>query len=60
MIAQKSNATLLRRKRDDAAFNATIEEGKARGIQEVSNALFETALQGFVPAVSFYLQARAG
>ena len=60
MIAQKSNATLLRRKRDDAAFNATIEKGKARGIQEGRSALFEAALQGYVPAMIFYLKARAG
>ena len=39
-----SRATLLRRKKDDAAFDAAIKKGKARGIQEVSSALFETAL----------------
>jgi len=55
-----SRATLLRRKRDDAAFDAAIKKGKARGIQEVSNALFEAALQGSVPAMIFYLKARAG
>ena len=50
---------LLRRKRDDAAFDAAIKK-KAKGIQEVSNALFESALQGCVPAMIFYLKARAG
>ena len=55
-----SRATLLRRKRDDAEFEAAIKRGEARGIQEVSNALFETVLQGFVPAMIFYLEARAG
>ena len=60
MIAQKSNATLLRRKRDDAAFDATIEKGKARGIQEVRSALFETAHQNSVMAMTFYLNAIVG
>ena len=55
-----SRATLLRRKKDDAAFDAAIKKGKARGIQAVSNALFESALQGCVPAMIFYLKARAG
>ncbi len=55
-----SRATLDRRKRDDEAFEAAIKKGKARGIQEVSNMLFETALQGSVPAMIFYLKARAG
>ena len=55
-----SRATLSRRKRDDEAFEAAIKKGKARGIQEVSNMLFETALQGSVPAMIFYLKARAG
>ena len=55
-----SRATLLRRKKDDAAFDAAIKKGKARGIQEVSSALFEAALQGCVPAMIFYLKARAG
>ena len=51
---------LLSRKGDDAAFDAAIKRGKAKGIQEVSNALFESALQGCVPAMIFYLKARAG
>ena len=55
-----SRATLLRRKKDDEAFDAAIKRGQARGIQEVSNALFEAALQGCVPAMIFYLKARAG
>ncbi len=55
-----SRATLLRRKKDDAAFDAAIKKGKARGIKEVSSALFEAALQGCVPAMIFYLKARAG
>ena len=55
-----SRATISRRKRDDEAFDAAIKRGKARGIQEVSNILFEVTLQGCVPAMIFYLKARAG
>ena len=53
-----SRATLLRRKKDDAAFDAAIKKGKARGIQEVSSALFEAALQGCMTAMIFYLMER--
>ena len=55
-----SRATLLRRKKDDEAFDAAIKMGKARGIQRISNALFEAAIEGSVPAMIFYLKARAG
>ena len=55
-----SRATLLRRKKDSEAFDAAIKKGKARGIQQVSNALFEAAIGGSVPAMIFYLKARAG
>ena len=55
-----SRATLLRRKKDDEAFDAAIKRGKARGIQLISNALFEAAIEGSVPAMIFYLKARAG
>ena len=55
-----SRATLLRRKKDDAAFDAAIKKGKARGIQEVRSALFEAAQQNSVMAMTFYLNAIAG
>ena len=55
-----SRATLLGRKKDDEVFDAAIKRGKARGIQWISNALFEAAIEGSVPAMIFYLKARAG
>ena len=55
-----SRATLLRRKKDDEAFDAAVKRGKGRGIQRISNALFEAAIEGSVPAMIFYLKARAG
>ena len=55
-----SRATLLRRKKDDEAFDAAIKRGKAPGIQRISNALFEAAIEGSVPAMIFYMKARAG
>ena len=55
-----SRATLLRRKKYDEAFDAAVKRGKGRGIQRISNALFEAAIEGSVPAMIFYLKARAG
>ena len=37
-----------------------LKRGKGRGIQRISNALFEAAIEGSVPAMIFYLKARAG
>jgi len=38
-----SRATILRRKKDCATFEATIKEGKISAIEKVSNALFDSA-----------------
>ena len=38
-----SRATILRRKKDCATFEATIKEGKISAVEKVSNALFDSA-----------------
>jgi len=38
-----SRATILRRKKDCATFEATIKEGKISAIEKVSNALYDSA-----------------
>ena len=56
-----SRATILRRKRDSATFDAAIKEGKIKAVTAVSNALFDSATgrTGEKPNISaqiFYLK----
>ena len=58
-----SRATILRRKKDCATFEATIKEGKISAIEKVSNALFDSATgrTGEKPNISaqiFFLKNR--
>ena len=55
-----SRSTISRRKKDNDAFDAAIKKGRGRGIQQVANALFESALAGSITAQIFFLEARAG
>ncbi len=56
-----SRATVQRRKANDAAFEAAIKAGAARGLEAVTNALWENATQkGNVAAAIFYLKNRGG
>ena len=58
-----SRSTIDRRKRDDDAFVAALKRGKHKGIENVTNALYEAATAGDKPNVSamiFYLKNRAG
>ena len=57
-----SPSTITRRKRDDDQFDRTLKAGKQRGIDAVTNALFEGAT-GDKPNTSaqiFFLKNRAG
>ena len=57
-----SVSTIGRRKREDERFSSTLKAGKQRGIDAVTNALFEGAT-GDKPNVSaqiFFLKNRAG
>jgi|GEM_PF-1105225 len=57
-----SPSTITRRKRDDDQFDRTLKAGKQRGIDAVTNALFEGAT-GEKPSTSaqiFFLKNRAG
>ena len=52
--------TLAARKKDNAKFVEYLESGRAKGIAQVSNALFKNAMSGNVTAQKFYLGSRAG
>lgn len=54
-----SRDTLYRRKRELRDFSDALEKGRARGISEVANKLFETAMQGNITAIIFFLKCRA-
>ena len=54
-IVQK---TLIEKKRAFSAFDNAIKIGKAKGIGTVTNALFESAKNGSVPAQIFFLKNR--
>jgi len=51
-------ATLMRKKRANKALYDAIETGRAAGIEEVSNKLYEKAMTGDNTAMIFYLKNR--
>lgn len=57
-----SLTTIARRKRDDDTFATTLKAGKQRGIDAVTNSLFEsaTAEKPNTSAQIFFLKSRAG
>ena len=57
-----SLTTIARRKRDDDTFAKTLKAGKQRGIDAVTNSLFEsaTAEKPNTSAQIFFLKNRAG
>ena len=52
--------TLYTKQRQLTEFSEAIKKGRASGIQQVSNALFEAALSGNVTAMIFFLKTQAG
>ena len=58
-----SRSTITRRKRDDAAFDAAITDGKQMGLTTVVSSLFNAATDASKPNMSaaiFYLKNRSG
>lgn len=53
-------STLYEKKRDYPELVEAIERGKAKGIAQISNRLFNKALGGDNTCMIFYLKARAG
>lgn len=51
-------STLIRKKKQHSSFLNAIEQGKAEGVAQVSNALFRKALDGNVTAQMFFLKTR--
>ena len=50
--------TLIEKKRAFSEFSDAIKNGRAKGIGTITNALFESAVNGSVPAQIFYLKNR--
>ena len=53
-----SETTLYKKQNEYAEFMDAIKKGRAEGINQVSNALFEKATQGNVTAMIYYLKTR--
>jgi hypothetical protein len=53
-------ATLAKKKIEYSDFLDAIKKGKAKGIHEIANTLFEKAKKGDTTAMIFYLKCRAG
>ena len=51
-------ATLIDKKRHYSNFSKAIKNGRAKGVGTITNALFESAVKGSVPAQIFYLKNR--
>jgi hypothetical protein len=54
-----SDETLRRREKEDVELVEAIKRGRAQGLNEVTNALFEAAISGNVTAQIWYLKNRA-
>lgn len=53
-----SHDTLARRKKGFAEFCVAIKKGKAKGLRQITNSLFQAATDGNVTAQIFYLVNR--
>jgi len=53
-------ATLFERKRHYSDFADAIERGRAKGIDKVENVVYQAAINGSIPAATFYLDRRGG
>ena len=51
--------TMITRKKADVELMEAINRGRAQGVKEITNALFESATSGNVAAQIFYLKNRA-
>ncbi len=55
-----ATSTLYDKQNEFTEFSNAIKRGKGKGIQQVTNKLFEKALEGDNTAMIFYLKNRAG
>ena len=53
-----SESTLYCKQNEYVEFMDAIKKGRAEGLNQVSNALFEKAIQGNVTAMIYYLKVR--
>jgi hypothetical protein len=53
-------ATLFEHKRHYSDFSDAIERGKAKGIGKVANVVYDAAINGSIPAATFFLDRRGG
>ncbi len=52
--------TLLRKRRESSDLSDAIERGRAKGVKDITNALFDKAMTGDVRACELFLKCRCG
>lgn len=55
-----SPSTLYEHKIEYSEFSEALRRGKAKGVAEISNVVYNTALKGNLNAALFYLRAKSG
>ena len=55
-----SRRRLLERLAEEPELRQALNEGRAEGVDQISNALFQAGINGSVTAAKFYLATRAG
>ena len=53
-----SYETLRQKEKVYSSFSAAIKKGKSKGVAEIANALYESAMAGSIPAQIFFLKNR--
>lgn len=53
-------ATLYKHKRLNTELAESLKKGQSRGVQQISNALFNSALEGNITAQIFFLKCKGG
>lgn len=53
-----SQETLIQRKKEFTEFSESIKRGKIKGLQQITGALFKSALEGNTTAQIFYLKTQ--
>jgi hypothetical protein len=53
-----SYETLRQKEKEFSAFSASIKKGKSKGVADIANALYESAMAGSIPAQIFFLKNR--
>ena len=57
-VLQIHYATLMKRKKESKEFRELIDRGRAISLEKATNALFNSAMNGNIAAIKYYLSNR--